>query len=819
MIQTLHQAHEEIKSYIDKKNYALAQDMLGQCQECAISIGTLIEKLEGEGFITVSYVEAYCDVVFSAYEELNGKDVNTNKVYKNLKKQLLRIENSLKNDVPVRKEIAFFPYKASMWDALESVYLAAKEDPDCDAYCVPIPYYDRNPDRSFGQMHYEGREYPKNIEVIDWQTYNFEERKPDVVYIHNPYDDWNLVTCVHPRFFSANLKKYTEELVYIPYFVLSEIEPDDQAGIDGMKHFCFLPGVVNADKVILQSEKMKQIYVNEYLKAAQAHGLGGYHLDRKKLEEKFLGLGSPKFDKVKNTKKEDLEIPEEWLKIIEKPDGSWKKIIFYNTSIAALLEHNEKMLEKMKWVFRVFKENKDEVALLWRPHPLIKATVSSMRPELWVEYEKLVNQYRQEGWGIYDDSSDMDRAVVLSDVYYGDASSVVQMFRSCNKKILIQDVDIYAENVSDEPLMFEDLVVEEEYSWFTCWNYNSLFKMENKSDKAECVLSFENEELGEERLFSKIVCDKNKLYFIPLRSKALYSYDKENGDVSRFDIEEARLGKIEGYSGWNFYSAHLYNNKIYMLPYQRKNLLIFDIETETFEYIDIQYDEYMKDKSNYGGRFIFQSLLVEDKIYAPLAGNSSVACFDLKDNTIKYYLIESENQGFADISYDGKNMIIVPLVGYEIIKWNHKENIVIKKVVIDKKGNDKITFWGSEIYGDHIYLFPNEYDRVLKWNLKDDRIETMKESEELCIEHRNILADCQFTMCKVIEGTLYVHTGRRNELCKLDENNRRWEKKKIYMTERTKEEFEETLCKIYKKCNKQVLYENLIFNMNYLLQL
>ena len=50
---------------------------------------------------------------------------------------------------------------------------------------------------------------------------------------------------------------------------------------------------------------MKQIYVNEYLKAAQENGLQGKHLERKYLEEKFLGLGSPKIDKVLNTKKED----------------------------------------------------------------------------------------------------------------------------------------------------------------------------------------------------------------------------------------------------------------------------------------------------------------------------------------------------------------------------------------------------------------------------------------------------------------------------------------------------------------------------------
>ena len=32
-----------------------------------------------------------------------------------------------------------------MWDSLESVWQAADADPDCDAYVVPIPYYDTPP--------------------------------------------------------------------------------------------------------------------------------------------------------------------------------------------------------------------------------------------------------------------------------------------------------------------------------------------------------------------------------------------------------------------------------------------------------------------------------------------------------------------------------------------------------------------------------------------------------------------------------------------------------------------------------------------------
>ena len=53
-----------------------------------------------------------------------------------------------------------------------------------------------------------------------------------------------------------------------------------------------------------------------------------------------------------------------------------------------------------------------------------------------------MNQYRQEGWGIYDDSSDIDRAVVLSDAYYGDASSVVQVYQKTGKPVMVQSVSV-----------------------------------------------------------------------------------------------------------------------------------------------------------------------------------------------------------------------------------------------------------------------------------------------------------------------------------------------------------------------------------------
>ena len=442
ILHMLSAAHEAAKDAAEKGSVQDARDILAECQQAAVAVGTNIEQSEGEGHEAVSCLEEYCETLYGVYEALGSDGGSSNKAYRALHKQLVKIENIVKNDISVRKEAVFFPYKASMWDSLESVYLTLKENPEYDAYCVPIPYFELNPDHSFGAMHYEGDQYPEGIEVTDWQAYDVTERTPDEIYIHNGYDECNYVTSVHPMYYARNLKQYTPKLVYIPYFVLGEIDPENEAAVDGIRHFAWVPGVIHADQVIVQSEKMKRAYVKVYLEEAKKSGLAGKHLDRKHLERKISGAGSPKLDRVQRIRKEDLDVPPNWKKIIQKPDGTDKKVIFYNTSISAFLQSDAKMLEKMERAFEIFKEHKDEVALLWRPHPLIPSTIRAMRPQLWKRYCEIVDRYKREGWGIYDDSADIDRAVILSDAYYGDGSSVVQLCRKRGMPVMIQNVDV-----------------------------------------------------------------------------------------------------------------------------------------------------------------------------------------------------------------------------------------------------------------------------------------------------------------------------------------------------------------------------------------
>ena len=419
LIDNLYQVQEEIKKALEQNNLILAQDMISGAQESAILLGEKIEKTEGEvnaagPHRTVTCIEEYCELLFRVFEDINKNTVNVSKVQKLLRKQLIKIENSAKNDIAVRKEIVFFPYKASMWDSLESVWMAAGEDENCDAYVVPIPYYDKNPDGTLGEMHYDIDNYPDYVPVVSYKDYLIEERKPDVIFIHNPYDGYNRITSVPPQFFSKELKRHTDKLVYIPYFVSGDTVP---------RHFCVLPGTMYADFVIVENETVRKIYVEEYEKATGKKGTG----------DKFIALGSPKFDRVARLSREDFVLPDEWRNLIKN-----RKVILYNTSVQNLLDYTEKVIKKIKNTIDIISK-RDDVVLWWRPHPLTEYTLKSMKTDYFDQYMKIVEYYKKSGIGIYDDTADLERAISFSDAYYGDGGSVRVLYEKTGKPVMIQN--------------------------------------------------------------------------------------------------------------------------------------------------------------------------------------------------------------------------------------------------------------------------------------------------------------------------------------------------------------------------------------------
>lgn len=428
IIGTLYEAHISISNFIEHSEFDNTVSLLGDCQNTAVQIGDIIDNSEGEGSPVIHFLEEYCESVYQVSVGITN-NLNSKQAKKMLDDNLSIAENSINNDVPVRTEIVFMPYNASMWDSLESVWKAADEDPNCDAYVVPIPYYERNPDQSLGQYHYEGDRFPEYVPITHYSKYDLEKRRPDTIYIHNPYDGNNFITTVDPRYYSSELKKYTDMLVYIPYFVLEDREIWDDKYLENIEKFALVPGVLNADKVIVQSENMRKIYIRTLMKYC------GSSLEHLKIyTEKIIGIGSPKYDKLYEAGKKHDDIKDMWR---EKADG--KKILFFNTNVNLILKNGNHFFENLRRILTVIKQYENKIFVIWREHPLSNSTIRSLGDNMEKCYNKIKKEYIAMNIGVFDYSSEPYDAMNSSDCYYGAGGSLIPIYSTMGKPIMVTD--------------------------------------------------------------------------------------------------------------------------------------------------------------------------------------------------------------------------------------------------------------------------------------------------------------------------------------------------------------------------------------------
>ena len=313
------------------------------------------------------------------------------------------------------RTLVFLPYKAAMWDCLESIWRAAAADPSTRAYVVPIPFAEKNPDGTVRDWQYEGGRLPKGVPVVDWREIDLAALHPDAVFIHNPFDDCNNVTTVDARYYTTELKKITRKLIYVPYYATGGwIYPE----------LVTPPGYQTADHVIVENDADRAKFEQFYPAPPVPPG-------------KFWALGSPKFDKVRTDRREDYPLPEAWAQLL-----AGKKAVLYNTTLVAALQNTVHFLPKLQWVLEQFRAAGD-IVLWWRPHPLLLPTLHSMRPELAAVYEQLVADYRAQGWFIYDDTPDLHRAIAWTDAYYGDYGSMIWLMQAAGKPALAQNYGIH----------------------------------------------------------------------------------------------------------------------------------------------------------------------------------------------------------------------------------------------------------------------------------------------------------------------------------------------------------------------------------------
>lgn len=187
------------------------------------------------------------------------------KEYKNFINQ----ENTIRNfrklasiDTEKKRTVLFMPFKAKYWKTMQPLWEKYSQIEDIDVLVMPMHYYYRNINGTVEQ-YVEEDEYPKELHIVSLDEYNFEKDRPVEIVFQNPYDECNVATTVHPIYYSKNLLMHTDKLTYIPYFTTEEIAEDDMRADASMNEYVTMPGVVYSDRVILQSENIKKLYVRK----------------------------------------------------------------------------------------------------------------------------------------------------------------------------------------------------------------------------------------------------------------------------------------------------------------------------------------------------------------------------------------------------------------------------------------------------------------------------------------------------------------------------------------------------------------------------
>ncbi len=662
------------------------------------------------------YSEQLDGVILAVAQFSQESDISAKSEMYNLSKDLLKyIFAELVKEKGIKKDIVFLPYKASMWDSLESIWQAACEDKEhCNAYVIPIPYADRKPDQSVAAWHCEADLYPKYVPVLDYRKIDLAEMHPDIIFIHNPYDNYNALTSVDSQYYSDELKKCTDKLIYVPYFVTQDIKPGDEEREEFISNLITTQAVLNADLVVVQSENIRQVYINVLLKYSTQK-------DRRYWEQRIVGLGSPKYDKVLSVSKDDVSIPKEWLKIIQKSDKTWKKIIFYNIGLSPMLKWKESLLNKMEDDFRIFKEYSDDVALLWRPHPLLSATMSGMLPELQKRYEDILARYKSEGWGIYDDTADLNRAMVISDAYFGDGSSVLRLYEITGKPIMYHDIKLSAALTK----MFRINVAyyENNQIWCTALYDPYLYKIDLETKEIFEVTSILEENDPLDYNF-RILSYKESFIFIQSNTNILIVMNRNTFQKTKYKIP-FEIENILKFSP-KFANTLIYNDILYIFGLNYRGIIKFDLLTKKFSLID----DFLKNLkiTNHNEKFcIYDYIKINDKVYLPMLNSNAVLELSLKDDKTKIHYVGDEKQRYISGTLDGNNIWLAPRDAKtgDIIKWNFKDNIVKqyenplkKEETLPANLFDKILKAGKSI----IIMSLRDIDTNLEINLETEEI-------------------------------------------------------------------------------------------------
>ena len=407
---------------------------LSELQNNIVSFGTLTESIKGEDCNTVKLLEQYLEVIYKVAkyvqkfdEGISYEDSAENKYAEcdeGVKDTFASISEAIDSEIVNRRSVLFLPVKAKHFSSMRMAYEMEAATPDTDVYVMPLPYYYKEYDGSFkDEMHIDTQEFIKaNIPVTDYSRFDLSLLCPEKIYINSAYDEYNMAVSVDTRFYARNVKKYTEKLIYIPYFKLMEFDRANYPCWYNMQYYCTVPGVVMADKVYVQSENTRKAYIDK--------------LNEWVGDEKYTDIWEQKIDVYDDDFEEHSEDE-------LRDEGSEKTIVWF-VSAGSLAEFGDRYIEKAYRNLDVFALSKDKLKVLLISEPFLDEMIKTYSDELYKNWTGFIDEFNRSGIGevVSQVEEKSVEALLKANAYYGDPSYICKDFILMKKPVMLKNVEV-----------------------------------------------------------------------------------------------------------------------------------------------------------------------------------------------------------------------------------------------------------------------------------------------------------------------------------------------------------------------------------------
>ncbi len=418
----LKQVHLQIAKYSSQRNHIAVSQLIDGCLKLIQSVYGLIYE-RGDEIAVHEAIDGYRVTLVGCKEASveddqpsSGEEIyNPQTLDERLEKVTEEINRLIKGR---KKEILFLPVRSDWWNTMEPEWRMAIENDANDVYVMPLLYLEKDYIKDEGEEKNDAAFLPEYVKCISIEDYDIAKRHPERVYIQDPYDGFSTMIAIPDYFYSDNLLKYTDELVYVPCFDVDPPEAKGDKTSASLKMLVEQPAVYHSDRIIVKDEKLRTAYI-DILASISGEETRDYWESKVCVTESQISADK---ETILREQIEEL-IPEKWK---GRLDG--KKKLLYQVSSSFILEYGQAAINKIKESIRTIKANKDSIVCIFSPHETLEQLDDEvLSSNVYTQLSELLSEIRSDADIVYDDEHYANELWDISDAYYGTEGYLAHM--------------------------------------------------------------------------------------------------------------------------------------------------------------------------------------------------------------------------------------------------------------------------------------------------------------------------------------------------------------------------------------------------------